>query len=399
MSQYAKPETIRNTGDLRELVSLLQSQRTRALDVVAPTSALTAFHGNLLVEGTEVAIDETGVTQTAGQYGITKVAEEGIAGKLNIPQQYLRRMRETHPDLYDANVNGWLRHASQADAKYLVRVLRTLDGDNSADGNGLVRAFLSNGYRIIDNLDVLLATLDGINAAGIEAQIRSADLTDRRMYVRILAPQVMQMAPELLAGYRSPFEQGATRTGSAGLGHTAEGQPIVFAGFEIRNSDVGNGAFEIKPQIVVQVCTNGMTIDAAKVRRVHMGARLDEGEIKWSDETQQRNLDLIKSQTADAVTQFLSPEFLAAQVTKLEQAAAAKVAEPAKTIEVVTKQLTIPEHLTESILSHFILGGQLTAGGVAQAVSSVAQTVESGDLAAELEAAAIPAMYAAAAVK
>ena len=399
MSSYATPETIRNTGDLRELVTLLQSQRVRALDVVAPSGALTAFNGNLLIDGTEVVMDETGVSQTAGQYGITKVAEEGIAAKLNIPQQYLRRMRETHPDLYDANVNGWLRHASNVDNKYLVRVLRTAAGDDDVDGNGLVRAFLSDKYRIIDNLDVLLATLDGINNAGIEAQIRSADLTDRRMYVKIWAPQVMQLAPTLLEGYRSPFENGATRTGSAGLGHTAQGQPIVFAGFEISNSDTGGGAFSIKPQIVVQVCTNGMTCDkASHVRRVHMGARLDEGQITWSDETQQRNLDLIRSQTRDAVSQFLSPEFLADQVAKLEQAATAKVSEPQKTIEVVTKQLTIPESLTESILSHFILGGQLTAGGVAQAVSSVAQTVQSGDLAAELEAAAIPALYAAAAV-
>ena len=62
-----------------------------------------------------------GVTLTAGTYIPTEVCDQGIADKLGIPAAYLRRMREHKPDLYDANVNGWL---DGDDRRFLLRCLR-----------------------------------------------------------------------------------------------------------------------------------------------------------------------------------------------------------------------------------------------------------------------------------
>src|SRR6266702_4316965 len=84
------------------------------------------------------------------------------------------------------------------------------------------RAFLSDGYKIIDNLDVLLAALDGVRQSGFPGRVAGCDLTERRMYVRVVCEQVAVLAPLLLAGYRSPF------TGAAGADN-----PVVFAGFVI----------------------------------------------------------------------------------------------------------------------------------------------------------------------
>jgi len=39
---------------------------------------------------------------------------------------------------------------------------------------GAVRAFLSDGYKIIDNLDVLLAALDGVRQTGFPVQVDGA---------------------------------------------------------------------------------------------------------------------------------------------------------------------------------------------------------------------------------
>src|SRR5690606_20239204 len=103
-----------------------------------------------------------------------------------------------------------------------------------------------------------------------------------RMYVRVVAPEVQALAPTLLAGYRSPF------TGQSGTDN-----PTVFAGFEISNSEVGGGAFTIVPRLVIQVCNNGLKITKDAVRNVHLGARLDDGVIRWSESTQRQNLDLV----------------------------------------------------------------------------------------------------------
>jgi hypothetical protein len=133
-----------------DLAVLLQEQHARKLDVVAPATALRAESARLVLSGTEAQITEDGVTPTDGVYLPTDVFDEGLAAKLSIPSAYLRRLRETRPDLYDANVNGWLRDPGES-RSFLVRCFR---GD---DGPGIGRALLSDRYGIIDNLDVLMA--------------------------------------------------------------------------------------------------------------------------------------------------------------------------------------------------------------------------------------------------
>jgi hypothetical protein len=133
------------------------------------------------------------------------------------------------------------------------------------------------------------------------------------------------------------------------------------------------------------------------MRKVHLGARLEEGQIDWSSRTEEAGLELIKRQTVDAVRRFLDPEFVAEAISTLEESAGVQVTRPTETIKHVTKALTYSDERANDVLAHFIAGGQLTAGGVMQAVTSVAQTVPNGDEAAQMEADAVRALELAAA--
>ena len=146
----------------------------------------------------------------------------------------------------------------------------------------MARAFLSDGYKFIDSLDVLMAVLDGVRQSGAPVQVDGCDLTERRMYLPVVCEQVRALAPALLTGYRSPF------TGASGADN-----PVVFAGFVIANRETGCGAFSLTPRLVVQVCRNGMTITRDAMRVVHLGERLDQGVVSWSDNTRDKTLALI----------------------------------------------------------------------------------------------------------
>ena len=361
---------------LADLAALLRDQQTRKLDVVAPAAALRSAGARLVIDGTGAQLSADGVTTTAGTYTPTGVCDDGLAEKLGIPAAYLRRLRTEHPSLYDANVNGWLGRTGKS---YLVRCLR---GDS---GGGVARAFLSSNFRMIDNLDVLLAALDGLRQAGVPAGIDGCDLTPRRMYVRVISPAVRALAPGLLAGYRSPF------TGQSGADN-----PVVFAGWVLSNSETGCGAFTITPRLVVQVCGNGMTITRDALRAVHLGGRLDDGVIRWSGDTQQRNLDLITAQARDAVTTFLDTSYVEKKIAEMSQAAGQPVDDPQATVEIVCQRLRFTDEQQKTILAHFIRGGDLTAGGVMHAVTSTAQTLTDADTAHEMEAQALPALELAA---
>lgn len=395
-------QTETRNASLADLATLLQEQHVRKIDMVAPADKIRSENGVLVVTGTDPIITEDGVTDGDGRYLPTTVCDEGVAEKLGIPLAYVRKMRADRPDLYDANVNGWLhgrkplvgypsREESERlgipsgqqfekrpaipgdERKFLLRGFRGDEG-----GLGIGRALLSDKYATMDNLDVLTAALDGVRAAGVEVEIAGCDLTDRRMYVRVVAPSVQALAPALLKNYRSPF-----------TGNTGADNPTVFAGFEISNSEVGSGAFSIVPRLVIEVCKNGMKITKDALRQVHIGSRMDEGTIRWTTDTETKNLALVTAKTRDAVATFLDVDYMTRVIEDIEKLAGHELAHPVDTVSVIGKKLSFDQSVIDGVLGHFIRGGDTTAGGLMNAVTSWSQTIENADTASDLEAQAL----------
>ena len=366
--------TIRN-ADLASLVEVLKDRHSRKVDVIAPASKIEAKDGNLVVQDMEQEITLDGVTSKAAVLKPTAVMDEGIADKLGIPNNYVRKMRLERPDLWDANVNGWLHGegGENPDSRsFLIRSFVAGEGD---EGHGVGRAFLSDKFKIIDDLDALTAALDGVRKAGVDVDITKCDLTDRRMYVRINAPAVRGYAPDLFKGYR------AVTTGDNG-----DSNPWVEAGITIRNSEVGDGAFVIVPTLTALVCRNGMTMTKDAMRAVHLGARQEEGIIRWSDETQAKTLELITLKAADAVATFMDVDYVNATLSALAEKAGKPLDGPLdKAVKAVAKKLAFGEEATEGVLDHFMRGGQFTAGGVMHAVTSYSQQIADADDAYALE--------------
>ncbi len=382
-------ETIKTetrNADLPDLVDMLKAQSDVRYDVVAPASQIEMRGGDLIVKGGAARVTDDGVTTDDARLVPTSIFDEGVSHRFDIPLKYVRTLRgrvatdieqapaDVAPTLLDENVNYWL--AANPTKRHLVRGFRT----DNPDEPGIARALLSDRYRAIDNYDVLMATLAGVRAAGVEVNIDGADLSDRRMSLRLTCPEVSAYAENLLDGYRSPW-----------TGDTGADNPTVFAGLVVKNSETGGGAFTIVPRLVVQVCNNGLQMTKDAMRAIHLGGKLDDGIVRWSDDTQQHELSLVTSKTRDAVATFLDVDYMRTKITELQELAGVEVARPADTIQRVGRKVGWSETEQDEILSHFIKGGQTTALGVAQAVTSVAQTTDSPDRQDELEISALAA--------
>jgi hypothetical protein len=377
----------RNAG-LEDLVALLREQHARKIDMVVPASAIRAEEGLIRVRGAEPVITEDGVAPADGLYRPTEVFDEGLAEKLRIPLSYVRRLRRERVDLYDANANGWLhgRKAKVRQVEERTEIVReAIPGDERSfmirafrgdGGVGVARALLSDRYSIMDNLDVLTAALDGVRQAGVEVQIDGCDLSERRMYVRLVSPEITAMAPKWLGDYRSPFD-----------GRHGRDLPVVHAGLVISNSEVGNGAFSITPRLLVQVCRNGLVIKKDAMRSVHLGGRLDEGTVQWSSDTQQKNIALVTAKTRDAVRSFLSAKYVMNTVWEIEAKAGTQI-DRLEQVQTVTKSLKFSEDQQDEILKHFTKAGDWSLGGVMNAVTSAAKSFDA-DAAAEMEETAL----------
>jgi len=411
--------TARN-ATAEDLVKVLKEQQVQKLDVVVPSRNLKARDGLIVVKNSEAVLGEDGVTTVNGVYRPTEVFDEGVSAKLEVPRQYLRKLREDRPDLYDANVNGWLHGRSRklADGStetvfegdprsFLLRLFR------AEGGEGVARAFLSNKYALsMDHLDMLTAVFEGVQRSGQKVITRVTNLSERNMRVRFEAPEVYALAPELLEGYKSPFDTGAVkRAGSFdelkqqyGAHHmfSDKSQPLVYVGFDFTNSETGGGKYKLVPVVNVVRCTNGLVMPLEKgsqqgLERVHLGARLSEGEVTPSVETLRAAGKLVAEETADSVRAWLSKDYLEKLVRKLSEKAGVPVENSAETVPAVVARLGFTQEEQAGVLDLFVRSGQLTSGGVMQAVSAYAQTVEDPDRAAEVEAKAVEAMNLAAA--
>ena len=180
--------------------------------------------------------------------GINDIAHRQMGTTLGIPAKYYDKMRQEHPDLLAANVNGWFQQQP------LTRMVRTLDGT--------ARAFLSDRYRRIDNFEIAEAVLPII--FGIEdAYVESCEVTDRRMYLKVVNPRLQT---EVVPG------------------------DMVQSGILITNSEVGMGSMAVQPLMYRLVCSNGMVVNDAATRRYHIGRgnEANEDYTLYSDATLKR---------------------------------------------------------------------------------------------------------------
>lgn len=409
------PATTLRNAPLGDLVAMLREQEDVKYDVVVPASSLRYVNGTLHVREGATRWTDDGADLVDAMLEPTAGCEDGLAQRLDVPRAYLRRLREqsvalsrhemeverlAYPNsqrlLLDATVNAMLERDKRT---FLVRGFRLDDPDSV----GIARAILSDRYGTLDNYDVLLAALDGLRQAGLDASRLhiEADVSETNMRVRVVAPEVTALAPVLLRNYRSPYAHGEVAGRSTDDGGTvtdAGGNtlPVVQAGFVLSNSETGGGAFQIMPRLVVRICNNGMTIKADALRAVHLGGRLEEGIVRWSEQTKRTSLDLVVSKARDAVATFLDADYVAHAVEQIERKSGTPV-DTLPTLEHVAKVHAFTETEAASILDCFIKSGDATAGGVMQAVTAAAQRIDDPERAAYFEDVALDVLATAAA--
>lgn len=287
--------------DLVDLYQKLASQETEKLDMVARPEFLTSENAHLIVNmpgGT--TLDLTPTNYAYGQ----------VLDKMGIPRKYGRLLADGHPELFDSNVNYWLRNEREKEKGNREFMLRSFTGDKR---KGTLRAMLGSSYfdignvAIMDTLLQLFADISAKSAFTLVPDIQT--LTDRSIYVRFVAPELEQTSHVLDHFRHSDGNQDAR----------------FFSGVIFRNSEVGAGAFEMAPTLITGACINRLVFKDHSFMRAHLGSKMTTGIIKFSAETQRKELELIQAQVKDLFKVWMSPEFLGQTVSQVEQLASRKL--------------------------------------------------------------------------
>lgn len=291
----------------------------------------------------------------------TRLCQDQIAGRVGIPSKYAERMMQEAPALLAFNVNHWFKSKPEK------RMLRCFD-----NGEKTARAFLSERYRPLDNFDLANNILPKLTAAGCE--IRSCELTERRLYIQASTPKLEDVIKaKLVPGTHNRVND------------------VVQAGIVISNSEVGCGAVNVEPMIYRLVCSNGLILPNA-LRKYHVGRagngdeNGEDGNELFTERTQRLSDQAFWAQVCDVVDGSLNEIKFRKTVEDISAKADGKsVGNPVDIVEVLTNKLDLSEGEGKNVLQHLCAGGSLDMWGLANAVTRAAEDCESYDRAIELE--------------
>lgn len=329
---------------LVEMAQEIQRQNDLKADYMLDTRSLRLepFGGGLYLN----AYDQSG-DYAVEPLEVNAIAHRQIGTHLKIPAAYYDKMLEEYPELLAQNVNAWFQREPA------VRMVRTIDGT--------ARAFLSNRYRRIDNLDIagiVLPVLQEMEGMHFE----SCQLTDSRMYIKVVNPRLQA---DVVPG------------------------DVVQAGVIISNSETGLGSVTIQPLIYRLVCSNGMVINDAKTRRNHVGraATSDEDFSIYSNETLLADDHAFVLKIKDTVRAAISEARFAQAVSRMRESTEAMLdtKQLPAIVKLASSSFGITEDESNGVLEHLITGGDFSLYGLANAVTRFSQDVESYDRATKLE--------------
>ncbi|MBE3088408.1 MAG: DUF932 domain-containing protein [Chloroflexi bacterium] len=322
-----------NYENLTALAARIEAVESSKEDYLVHTSAMEMDDDEHLV------VKPNGNAET---FRVNDVAHGQIAARLEIPKSYYDRMTAV-PGLRAYTVNKWL---GTQDEKRMVRTLE-----------GTARAYLSDSFKPYDNYDVLSAMLPVLQAQpGLE--VRATALTDKRMYIQFL---FRNLTAEVKPGVK------------------------VGAGLTIANSEVGWGAIDVKAFILNYVCSNGAVAESL-LRKYHVGRKVDDADYGiFKSDTVEADIQAFKLKLRDIVGVALDAARWEKRVAQMRGAAEDQIKDPVVLIEKVTRRFGLTEGEGVKTMYNLVRGGDVTRWGLSNAITALANEIESPDRQYEIE--------------
>ena len=327
---------------LMELGRELQRQRLNRQDFLADTRSLE-------VESTPYS-STLHLSLDGNTYGfqIGELAHQQIATRLNIPYRYYQKMQREAPELLDWNVNTWLEQKPER------RLIRVLDGK--------VRAFLSDRYRRLDNLELCAAVLPVIQEMN-GANIESCEVTPTHLYLKVVN---RRLKAEVKVG------------------------DVVQAGFVVSNSEVGLGSLRVEPLVFRLVCKNGLICKDLAQKKYHVGRQVNESSDSayelYSEATLAQDDRAFFMKVQDIVRAAVDEAKFAFTVDRMRESTQIPLAhDPVKSVELLADKFQLTENERGDILRQLFMGGDNSRYGLVNAVTAASKIAKTYERATDLE--------------
>lgn len=328
--------------DIQAAIQKIEKDGTLLHDFLVPTNSISIG----LIDD---KLKATGINGQALEF--TDFSLNQLSEKMGVPARFLKSLW---------NGQGWQKllameivneHASNIARERLL--IREVDGR--------VRGVLSDSYRRLNSMQIYMAFLQAISKSG--AVLVDAHSGDTKGFLEVIHPNVQSIPTE-----------------KNGVIH-------LCYGAQIRNSDFGDGALELKFFEIQVVCMNGMTTDSV-LREIHLGRKLP-NDLKISQDTYEKDTAALSGLVRDAMNQVFDPQYILEKVHRVQRASDIELDFQKEIKALPALGLTIDEvkDVEKKIIENNPgdgLQGQNTLWKFAQTIGAVARDSKDGDRKREL---------------
>jgi len=385
---------MKTSMSLETALDTARAIESRAVDYIAPVGRLsmkhhfqpanyTAEHGYHSEESATFPVLQLDAPNGEINGELTDSAFSQLCSHLMIPHQYAARLRdnpipaevgeewelntgrgmvtklsrEAYPKatpLLAAMVNHALAHSDQNGYRMLRGLLPV------GKGTQQWRAILSNQYLPIPSVSVLDHAMihcnkmrELANGVGKEAVLKSADVTEDRLYAKFVFPNMVSRALK------------TKRVGD-----------IVNIGFVLFNNEIGSGRYGVRGFAEFLACTNGIILPkwGKGISKVHRTGRIEmDGDIVVSSATRRAQIAAALAELGDMIDTVTAPERLENLTRVIEHAAEApevKTERALHAVQRIAKTELLTEAESKAVYAAFLRGNDLGQFGMSQAICS-----------------------------
>ena len=279
-------------------------------------------------------------------FGVNDIVHQQIATKLNIPVRYYQKMQIESPQLLDQSVNDSFKKLAEN------RMLRTLDGT--------ARAFLSDRYRRIDNLELCAAIYPFIESTKF-LSVESAEVTDSHLYLKVINKRI-----------KAEISKGN----------------IIFAGFVISNSEVGSGCLKVEPLIFNSISKNALIFKDCLHKTNHIGRQFKSSSSAYEIPADERNYNAnifakLQNDIQAAISDNETFETIVQLLKQSKQIPLQK--DIVKSVESLANDFALSPNERGDILRQLLISEDHSRYGLINAISAASKISNSYERATELE--------------
>jgi hypothetical protein len=350
-----------------QLVENLREKRSRSFDFIADTRSLQMTPVPDEVADQLPEIDEVkrlegrkpkvaimprvegdgGWFEKFGPLAANANAHEQMSQKTPIGSRYYKHMLAHDPELLCANVNRWW---TETPKERMVRA--EVIPENGAKPLGFARAFLSNSYRRLDNLEVCDAMLPMLTADESPWNVTQCGVTDIAVHIEAQAPNI----------------QGEVRVGD----------PVMLA-VKIETGEVGNRALTAKLGFFRLECSNLLMVPSYSQRQVHLGRAADEFVELLSEATLKAEDQLVIDKMRDIVAAMYDTQKFAEMLETATDSAdkdKAGLKSPVHATQLLASDTGLTEVEGVMVWNEMMRGGDPTMWGLTNALTATARQLE-----------------------